>query len=425
MEDTESGFVEVAEVASPMVNHFTDVEVLRVSQVNVVARGKRYGRMWLIKGLSPELRGSTTGLRLLMKEFDVQSRLCHSSVAQAVSMEEVDGLGLCIVMEWVEGCMLADRLRTGELSGRERKRIMREIIVAADYLHQNGVVHRDLKPSNIMVRKGGRGIAIIDFGLADTDTHIELKQAAGTRGFISPEQLEHGGADPADDVYTLGVIMNELCPTYRRLSRLCTSKLNRRPANAGALLKIIDRRKRLRRIILTAGSMAAVVALVIGGVRHISMLEDASRNLETASHRSDKRMNELMLENKRNADYAAQLSDSLAKVHSRMIEAQDELNRTTAYTQLYNKMYKRGCEALTAEFDRFEKKVLPNVAPAMRSMRIFEFDKRLPDVIKKEAMKGSAAGLNEVDVKRLEGDIQNFYISEGQKRYQKWNEPLL
>lgn len=423
MNDIESGFVDEAEIAGPLVNHFTDVEVLSVSQVNVVARGNRYGRRWLLKGLSPELRDSAAGRRRLMKEFDVQSQLCHYSVAQAVSLEEVEGLGLCIVMEWVEGRMLSDLLHDGELTRQERKRIMRDIIMAAEYMHVNGIVHRDLKPANIMVRTTGRTIAIVDFGLADTDNHIELKQAAGTPGFISPEQLEHGGADPADDVYSLGVIMNELCPQWRRTARLCTANVDSRPADAGALLKIIDRRRKRRRTAVVAGLAAAMLAVVAMGMWHISRLEDASHNLETAAHESEQRVEALTLENKRNAEYAALLSDSLGKVHSRMKEAEDELNRTAAYQQLYDKMYKAGCDALTAEFDRFEKNVLHTVDYPMALLSINDFDKSLPTVIEKAARKGAAAGLTESDAKRLQGDLQNFYMSEAQKRYPLWNKP--
>lgn len=389
MEEVESGFVEEAEVTGPFFSRFTDVEVLRVSQTNVVARGRRYGRLWLLKGLSPELRASAAGHRRLMKEFDVHSCLRHPSVVQAVNMEEVEGLGQCIVMEWVEGRVLADLLREGQLSRHERKRIMREIIVAADYLHRNGVVHRDLKPSNIMVRNAGGSIAIIDFGLADTDSHVELKQAAGTRGFISPEQLEHGGADPADDVYSLGVIMNQLCPAYRGLARRCTSRRERRPADAGVLLRLIDRRKSWLQLALGAGLGVVVLAAGAAGVRQIYLLEDASHNLEEASLHSDKRVNELVLENKRNAEYAAHLSDSLSKVYARMEEAEAELSRETAYTQLYRKMYEAGCIALTAEFDRFEKKVLPTLTPAMAPLDIYNFDQSLSAIIDQGVKRGA------------------------------------
>ena len=212
--DSESGFINEPDKEFGVTTGLTDVEILRISRINVIARGRRFGRRWLLKALRSELRESPSYRRQLQKEFEIHSRLHNPAVVQAVSFEDVEGLGMCIVEEWIEGKNLHNLLQEGKLSKGDRRRIMREIILAVGYLHAHGVIHRDLKPSNVMIRNAGQGVVLIDFGLADTDDYVELKQAAGTPGFISPEQENEQHANISDDIYSLGVIMKELSPEY-------------------------------------------------------------------------------------------------------------------------------------------------------------------------------------------------------------------
>lgn len=314
MEEFESGYIGEIDLINDLGNRITDVEILRVSETNVIARGRRYGRLWLLKGLVPELRESTFGRRQLMKEFEIHSRLCHASIAHAINVENVDELGPCIVMEWVEGETLAGLLREGMLSKQERRRIMRDIVGAVEYLHRNGVVHRDLKPSNIMVRKAGGEVVIIDLGLADSDNYIELKRPAGTYGFISPEQIENGGADTSDDVYSLGVVMNELCPEMHRLANICTGPRSKRPSSALELRKLMDERNKRHRYVLYVALPALLIIAGLFGLRRISMLDEATK-------RSDAQVDSLIQENKRSIQYIELLSDSLSSVHSRMTDS--------------------------------------------------------------------------------------------------------
>lgn len=420
MEDTESGYIGEINLSENFGNRITDVEILSESQTNVVACGRRHGRLWLLKGLSPELRDTTSGRRRLMKEFEVHSRLCHPSVVQAVDVEEVDGIGQCIVMEWVEGDTLSDLLREGKLSKHERRRIMRDIVVAVEYIHRNGVVHRDLKPANIMVRRAGHEVVIIDFGLADTDNYVELKQSAGTQGFISPEQLEKGGADTSDDVYSLGVIMNELCPQYRKLTRLCTGPQSARPADAGALRTLMDSRSRRRKTIAWAISLAAFLLLAAFGYWRITALEQSAR---LSAQQSEERVNALMLENQRNADNATRLSDSLTRVYSRMHEAELELEQTKNYSKLYDDNFRNGCNAIDRVFNQFEKKYFssnntPDALDFDQSVQTLNQEQQqLIDRLQQLALK---SGLKENDALRLKDELNNHFLYELEKRYNEW-----
>lgn len=67
-----------------------------------------------------------------------------------------------------------------------------------------------LKPSNVMITHNGGYVKLIDFGLADTDSHTILKQPAGTLSYMAPEQAQMAQADVRNDIYSLGVIMQEM-----------------------------------------------------------------------------------------------------------------------------------------------------------------------------------------------------------------------
>lgn len=263
-ESNESGFLTYGDLVSGFSTAFTEIEILDTGKVNIFARGKRYGRYWMLKGLREELRSSTTHVQQLLKEFEIHSGLNHQHIVRAVSMEEVPGVGPCIVMEWIEGETLAQNLRSGMPDMSARKRILREIAEAVDYMHSAGIVHRDLKPDNVMIRRAGGEAVIIDMGLADNDSYAVLKQPAGTTGYISPEQIERGGTDTADDIYSLGVIMTDMGLYYGRLSERCKGKLSGRPQSVSKLIAAMDRHDRRPKLFAVAicGLLMAIMATV-------------------------------------------------------------------------------------------------------------------------------------------------------------------
>ena len=224
---------------------FTDVEILSTSGVNVVAKAKRYGRWWLLKGLREQIAGETGYQQRLRKELEILMLLQHPNVVAAYGLEEVDPLGLCIVMEFVDGVTLRDWL-SGETTRIERRRIAKELTVAVGYIHSKGIVHRDLKPENIIVTRNGANVKLIDFGLADTDSHTVLKQPAGTLKYMSPEQMQTAVADVRNDIYSLGIIFRQmnLGSTYRHIVKECLLPIEQRVANVGALQSCISKRKK-------------------------------------------------------------------------------------------------------------------------------------------------------------------------------------
>src|SRR5574344_1913708 len=97
---------------------------------------------------------------------------------------------------------------------------MRSIGNALDYIHQQHIVHRDIKPSNILVTRNGNYVKIIDFGIADADNYAILKQPAGTRHYIAPEQTEGKlQIDGRADIFSFGIILSDINQILNRRSR--------------------------------------------------------------------------------------------------------------------------------------------------------------------------------------------------------------
>ena len=138
----------------------------------------------------------------------------HPMVVSVFSLEEVEELGLCIVMEWIDGITLKEWLAQGKHTGKQRRHVTDMLLEALAYIHSRQTQHRDLKPSNIMVTHDGQHLKLIDFGLSDTDSHTILKVPVGTEGYMAPEG--------PSDIYSLGCILRELRIGW--LSRMVISK---------------------------------------------------------------------------------------------------------------------------------------------------------------------------------------------------------
>lgn len=239
---------------------FTELEHIAASPTHIVARAKRYGRWWLLKALQPAVAAETAYRQRLRKEFEILMQMQHPSVAGAVGLEHVEGLGLCIILEYIDGTTLGEWL-LGKPSRRERLRVACELVDAVAYVHAKNIVHRDLKPDNILITRNGEQVKLIDFGLADTDSHAVLKQPAGTRGYLAPEQAERPVADVRNDIYSLGVLLKQLNLGCPRIVRRCLLPAETRYRHIADLQHALQRRVRRGNRILTAVLTGLVLIL--------------------------------------------------------------------------------------------------------------------------------------------------------------------
>jgi len=222
---------------------FTDHEEIPSSGYNRLVRAVRYGKYFILKGLKPQYANDKLYQSMLQKEFEIMVLMSHPNIIRVYDLEEVDGIGLCIIMEYVDGVPL-DQWLASKPSFRLRRRMFLQLLSAMAHWHSHQVVHRDLKPSNILVTRNGNNARIIDFGLADTDLYAVLKEPAFTLSYASPEQLQGGPLDCRSDIYSLGRVMRLIFPhNYGYVAaRCCRQRREQRYSSADSVISAIKRR---------------------------------------------------------------------------------------------------------------------------------------------------------------------------------------
>ena len=178
-----------------------------------LANDLRHDRPVAVKVLHPEL-AATLGPERFQREIKLAARLQHPHILPVHDSGETAGQ-LWYTMPFVRGESLRDRLRReGQLPVEVAVDLTRQVALALDYAHREGVVHRDLKPENILLSDGQALVA--DFGIAKAlsaagDAQLtETGMAVGTPAYMSPEQSVGGQVDARSDVYALGCVVYEM-----------------------------------------------------------------------------------------------------------------------------------------------------------------------------------------------------------------------
>src|SRR5204863_7113686 len=145
------------------------------------------------------------------------ARLSHPNIVPVHTFGEIGGESgeaplVYIVMKYVHGESLAERMRREKrLPAAEVQRVLRDLALALDSAHRDGVVHRDLKAENILIERGSGRAMLTDFGVALLRSldpvHSEVSRAFGTPHYMSPEQAAGElDIDGRSDLYSLGVL---------------------------------------------------------------------------------------------------------------------------------------------------------------------------------------------------------------------------
>ena len=189
-----------------------------------------------IKVLHRHLLSDPTMRARLEQEARAAAGLSHPGIV-TVHDVDVDDTAAAVVLEFVDGESLADRLlRDGPLPPAEAARIAAELADALAHAHERGVVHRDVKPANVLIEPDGRA-RLVDFGIArvmeDAENRLTTTgTVAGTLRYLAPEQLRGETAGPAADVYGVGVVLAEMLtghPPYEATSPLELAEAQRLP----------------------------------------------------------------------------------------------------------------------------------------------------------------------------------------------------
>jgi serine/threonine-protein kinase len=173
------------------------------------------GRMVAVKVLSSPVAADPLLRAATFREARAAARLAHPNVTQIYDYGEATLPGGTVVpylvMELVEGQNLADRLATGPLPWHDAATIGAQVAAALAAAHRLGIVHRDVKPGNVMLTPNGA--KVLDFGiaaLAGAGTDTDAGRLVGTPAYAAPERLRPGPAQPASDMYALGVLLYEM-----------------------------------------------------------------------------------------------------------------------------------------------------------------------------------------------------------------------
>ncbi len=161
----------------------------------------------------------------LLAEARTAAALNHANVCIIHAVDSSQGVPM-IVMEYVAGQPLSQRMVHGPLATAEVAALGRQVALGMAAAHAQGVVHGDLKPANILVTPDG-SVKIVDFGMARRSAPLTQSDAtaawdpgsaggiSGTPAYMAPEQARGERATPASDVFSLGMILYELVTGQR------------------------------------------------------------------------------------------------------------------------------------------------------------------------------------------------------------------
>ena len=217
------------------------------------AKDTRLARLVAIKVLPAHLSSQPELKQRLEREARAVSSLNHPNICTLFDVGHHDGIDY-LVMEYLEGETLSERLKRGPLPFPELMRAAIQIASALDRAHRQGIIHRDLKPGNVMMTKAGT--KLLDFGLAkemglaSAPSNLTMSPTmtsplttdgaiVGTFQYMAPEQLEGKEADARSDVFALGAVIYEMATGNRAFegktqASLIASILKEEPRPIGA-----------------------------------------------------------------------------------------------------------------------------------------------------------------------------------------------
>jgi serine/threonine-protein kinase len=216
------------------LGHYRLVERLAAGGYGVVyrARDERLERDVAVKVLPTGMLNDDSSRRNFRKEALALAKLNHANIEAVYEFDSQDGIDF-LVMEYVPGKTLSDKLADGPIQEKELVSLATQIVDALEEAHGCGIVHRDLKPANIVITPKGQA-KVLDFGLAKwlrpgeeltADQVTDQLAGAGTLPYMSPEQLDGKSVDARTDIYSAGAVLYEMALNRKVFSAPLASQL--------------------------------------------------------------------------------------------------------------------------------------------------------------------------------------------------------
>jgi Tol biopolymer transport system component/predicted Ser/Thr protein kinase len=222
-----------------------------------LATDTRLNRRVAIKILPPQWSADLDMKSRFEREAKIIAGFTHPNICTLYDVGRQDDVEF-LVMEYLEGQTLSDRIQRGVLNPEEALPIAIQIAHALDTAHREGITHRDLKPGNIMLTK--TGAKLLDFGLAKQQAPLQSRSVTtsamptreeatmqgaivGTMQYMAPEQLEGKDATPQTDIFAFGAVLYEMLTGQKAFisdspARLISAILTAAPVSISATLPV-------------------------------------------------------------------------------------------------------------------------------------------------------------------------------------------
>jgi len=215
------GLEEMALQAGDKVGDYEIIGVLGRGGMGKVFRVRNLisDRVEAMKIVLPDQQADAELADRFLREIKLHASLDHPNIAR-LSTAFRFGDQVYMILEYVEGVGLDEKLRGTPLSPSTTIRYLDQILSALSYAHERGIVHRDLKPANILVTPS-KVVKLTDFGIAQAANSKRITRtgmALGSLYYMPPEQIKSGTVDARSDLYALGVTFFEMVTGRRPIT---------------------------------------------------------------------------------------------------------------------------------------------------------------------------------------------------------------